>query len=74
MKNGINWQLIVGIIGVLGMIYFGVRDQQKGVIIRDINQDISYIQNNNYYQTAPSDIKQKIESIQAVSGNTVMLR
>ena len=59
---------IVAIIAVIVALISGAACLKEKIVLKKINEDVSYIANNVSYRVAPKDIKEKIDSIVTLSG------
>jgi len=66
--------LIIGIIGILVAIYYGSQSTIKENKIGQINQKATKIINNNYFNYIPEELQLEIKDIQAVSGDSEVIR
>jgi hypothetical protein len=69
LKDYIEYGLIV--ISILVAIVFGLQKQELVENTRQINQSTQIIQQNNYYNQLPIEIRVQIENIAEASGNVV---
>lgn len=66
--------LIIGIIGVGVSIHSGVENNELKTAQQNVYNNAKSIQQNNYYYNLPPTIKDSVDKIAEVSGNTVVSR
>jgi hypothetical protein len=59
---------IVAIIAIVVALLSGAACLKEKIVLKKINEDVSYIANNVSYRVAPKDIKEKIDNIVTLSG------
>lgn len=74
-KDIIGWvvMLIIAIIGMVKINVVVTENKQLKEDKKEVNLYVKNLQQNNYYNTLPPDIKNGINKIAEVSGSTVAM-